>query len=231
MPFCGTCGAEVDSNANFCNKCGSSIRESSGLRKEEYAGKVYKCPQCGGPLESFSGSCPHCGAELRSVAAVSSARDLAMQLDKIEAQRSKGLVDKLVNAASNSNSISATDERKVSLIRNYPIPNAREDLLEFFALAASNFTCEHLNSARDPTASERAIAEAWEAKLDQAYNKACLLLTGDEALVQLQRIYEEKKIEARHARQGLLRAIVIGGCLFAAAILFITVLLEVTVRL
>lgn len=95
----------------------------------------------------------------------------------------------------------ATDKQKVELIRNYPIPNTKEDLIEFIilALSNSNITLDEYGY-EIATQSERALSAAWTAKLDQAMDKARLLLDEKE-LGRLYGLYKDNrgKIDSRKA--------------------------------
>ena len=73
------------------------------------------CPHCGAALESFSTVCPACGEEVRQKKTVSSIKELNAKLENI------------------------TDlERRRSIVTSFPVPNTREDLLEFLSLCAPN---------------------------------------------------------------------------------------------
>jgi hypothetical protein len=73
------------------------------------------CPHCGAVLESFSTRCPACGEEVRQTRTVSSIKELDARLKNV------------------------TDlNQRRSIITSFPVPNTREDLLEFLALSAAN---------------------------------------------------------------------------------------------
>lgn len=73
------------------------------------------CPHCGAPLQSFNTRCPACGEEIRQTRTVSSMKELDARLENV--------ID---------------PERRRSIITSFPVPNTREDLLEFLALSAAN---------------------------------------------------------------------------------------------
>lgn len=73
------------------------------------------CPYCGAVLESFSTVCPACGEEIRQKKTSSSMKELNAKLENV------------------------TDlDRRRSIVTSFPVPNTREDLLEFLSLSAPN---------------------------------------------------------------------------------------------
>lgn len=90
MAYCVQCGAQLVEGAKFCQKCGSSVHGGntySSQRQQEFAGKVYKCPQCGEVINSFVMNCPSCGYELRGKKASSAVKEFALKLEAIESKR------------------------------------------------------------------------------------------------------------------------------------------------
>ena len=90
---------------------------------------------------------------------------LSQKLDLIESKRPQK------RQKDENDTISATDERKISLIRSWPIPNSKDDLIEFAAMASGNCIAPP-KLGNDRIAAEDALAEAWHSKFDQAYAKA-----------------------------------------------------------
>lgn len=70
MAYCVNCGKEIADTDKFCSFCGTEKEQkenpTSVERKQEYAGKVIKCPSCGANLKSFEGVCESCGHEINS---------------------------------------------------------------------------------------------------------------------------------------------------------------------
>lgn len=160
---CAACGSALPDSSKFCPACGAKVvsgrtlNEGSHTRQEIWEGSVRKCPQCGAVLESFAAYCPACGYELRDV----------------------GISD-AVRAFSSEYADASTTKKRIALIKSYPVPNAREDLLEFMILAKSG-----IEDATD--AKERA---AWIAKGRQCIEKGRMLLK-DHDLAQLESMGDE----------------------------------------
>ena len=141
----------------YCGRCGKELPEEAAF-----------CPSCGTAIEtmgdggwrrteSYEGSvhkCPCCGERLGSFVTI--CPSCGYELRGVNpASRVAELADRLAAAE--------TNEQKDELIRTFYIPNTREDIYEFFILATSNI------EAGDDD------ADAWYAKLDQAYKKAELV--------------------------------------------------------
>lgn len=83
--FCTNCGEKNNIGARFCQHCGTSLVNENKSRqnvtshkdeqqqstyyerKQEYAGKIKKCPVCGQELSSTDAVCPSCGHEMNEV--------------------------------------------------------------------------------------------------------------------------------------------------------------------
>lgn len=168
MPFCTKCGAQIAEGAKFCTNCGAASTRPESGRKTIYDGNVHKCPNCGETLTAFVSACPTCGYEIRGKSVVASVQDFYRDLN-----------------------VAQTTEQKDRMIRNFPIPNTKEDIIEFMILASSNILGEY----------ERDIYEAWLAKFEQAYQKALILFAGDPDLVKVQQIFSNCQINIDTEKQ------------------------------
>ena len=170
MAVCSKCGSQLPDGAKFCLNCGA---QSSGLpensqayqagsskRETVFEGEIHKCPSCGEVLGAFVTTCPSCGYEIRGGKASASLHEFSMSL---------------ANATS--------DEQRTSLIRNFPVPNTKEDIFEFLILASSNITGN----------TEQNICDAWAVKFRQVEQKAKLALTADADKAKFNELYEQAK--------------------------------------
>lgn len=70
MKVCPKCGKMSILNSNFCTACGADMSgqpsQEQPAPKEEFIGKIYKCPNCGTEIPSMTAICPGCGIELNS---------------------------------------------------------------------------------------------------------------------------------------------------------------------
>lgn len=210
--FCRECGYELPDNAKFCSKCGARLApEETGDRKEEYEGKLYKCPNCGQVLRSFLSHCPSCGMEFRGKTALHSVRELANKLHEIDCREYKESEDKSILKSLVGldlgfiNGDKKREKRieefeidkendKQQLILNFPIPNDKEDLLEFSIMASTNID-------------SGSCVSAWETKMKQVYDKAEIIMKDDPDFISIKRIYdsiyERKRSENLKQRMSL----------------------------
>lgn len=185
--FCSRCGEKNNIGARFCQRCGTSLAtrdtsdskeeslgESGNMqftyneRKKGFSGEIVKCPNCGEILQSFLSKCPSCGHELRGVTASNSIKDFSMKMEK-----------------------TTSTQQKATLIRNFPIPNTKEDILEFMILSATNFNA---NQSLSDDGEQKEISDAWFTKTQQCYQKASLLFKNDdEDFIKIKRIYDENQ--------------------------------------
>lgn len=165
--FCGNCGKRIEAAAAPCEPVFSQApteeRESPTKETKPKSG-ITRCPACGEIVDKNAVICPSCGFGIRDVADGSIAL-LSQKLDLIESRRPQE------RKKDENDTISATDERKISLIPSWPIPNSKDDLIEFAAMASGNCIASP-KLGNDRIAAEDALADAWRSKFDQAYAKA-----------------------------------------------------------
>ena len=169
-------------------------------RKVVYEGKIHKCPNCGEVLGSFQATCPTCGHEVRDAKNSYSVREFAAKLEEIEHGRStKGFgIKKMLQ---DQNEVNETDQKKINLIRSYVIPNTKEDLFEFLVLASSNINLQRYNDFDQITMSQKAVSDAWEAKFEQAYEKAKLSFGNSSDFSKIQDLYDKKNGEIINSKK------------------------------
>lgn len=170
MPFCTNCGKELSDGAKFCANCGASTGAADNSKRTSvYDGEIHKCPNCGEVLSSFTANCPSCGFELRGA---NSSRSVTSFADKLENAKSQ--------------------EQRVSLIRNFPVPNTKEDILEFMILASSNFDSQL----------DKASSDAWLAKIEQCYQKGKLLFKDDPYFIGIQNAYDQAYEKVKNTKKS-----------------------------
>ena len=122
-------------------------------------------------LGAFVSVCPSCGYELRGTQSANLIRDFSVKIEQAN-----------------------SDEQKVTLIRNFPISNTKEDIFEFMILASSNLTGEFNES----------VFNAWLAKFEQCYQKAKLAFGSDLDFTKIQNLYDQtsKQVSKERVAHG-----------------------------
>ena len=177
-------------------KCDQAVESATAKKR----GKT--CPRCGASVQSMQLTCPECGFEFNNKEANASARELMNMLEKC-----------------------SDTEKQVSIIENYPIPNTRENLLEFISSCMGRCRI----SLSELSSSDKAeICMAWRRLSQQVVTKAQLMLKDDpEIMKQVKKLEKlaSKKIRLYgEAFQAI--AIVSSFALFAFLIGFLTMTAE-----
>lgn len=229
--FCSNCGTPINAGAKFCHGCGAPIGTSNiptpppvtqtapppvpsfveqeqpkraERRQQEFVGTVLKCPNCGAIIGETTAVCPDCGIRITGRSAVTSVQSFKEQLMDIEGTRKKGLGGVFgVYAAPDP-----ADTKKLTLIRNFPIPNSVDDIMEFMFLAVANIDVSlskntamnkwnNTQQVETGATISRTISNAWVAKMQQVYQKAEIMFPNDPAFPGIQKIYYDKMKELK----------------------------------
>ncbi len=215
MSYCINCGTEIVENAKFCQKCGHPIGNSSdsSTRKQEFSGKMYKCPSCGEALKAFEINCPACGHELRGTKASSAVREFALKLEAIESKRDYEKPSGLFAYSEAQIRLSKTDEQKISLIKSFAVPNSKEDMLEFMILATSSMNMSVFDVSRtNVSKTEKELNLAWLSKVQQVYEKAKRSYSTEDVFKEINELYNKCNREIKVAKlKGIVKWIIMLG--------------------
>lgn len=210
MAFCINCGQELAEGAKFCSSCGKSANENNLTteRKTVYDGEIYKCPNCGDILDAYESVCETCGYERRGAKATNSVRELQTKLEELYSKRPQRKVHTIFTQALSGGQLSNVDEEIVSLIKNFSIPNNKEDIMEFVILASSNIDIKVYGNVDGQryqmlNPSQREISDAWLAKFEQAYQKAQLMFGSSQEFMNIHLLFEKKQKEIRKKKWQL----------------------------
>jgi hypothetical protein len=174
-------------------------------------GNIRKCPACGAEVPAMTAVCPECKHEFSNVKVASSVQQFFEKLDAVDTavfekdseKEAKGPLggamgamfglDRMVKMQSGT---SAGEKRKIALIEGFPIPNGKEDIVEFIITASSRIKplpgmMELMGRMAPPSErnSIKVLNDAWSAKLEQAYTKAKMSFGSDKtAIAQIEEI-------------------------------------------
>ena len=150
--------------------------------KSDKLGDVKKCPSCGSIAESFSLKCDECGYEFRNVEANQSVKKLTEELARIDSEfhsktsiKSKPIFDEVdENINIEEERKKEEEDRKKELytrqseaIRNFPIPNSKDDILELLY-----FVTPKANEVVGIFSLESIKVNAWKNKLIEIKSRA-----------------------------------------------------------
>lgn len=97
--------------------------------ENEKLGNIVKCPNCGSTDVAGRAICPECGYAFTNVRSNNSSEKLANKLAEVEVSRRGSLFGGIAAVYGGGKTA-----EKASIIKNFPVPNTRDDLLEFLSL-------------------------------------------------------------------------------------------------
>lgn len=147
-------------------------------------GNVKKCPACGSDWVSGEVKCS-CGYLLTETSANSSSQELDKRLR--EAKRN----------------------RHATIIRNFPIPNSREDLIEFLAALEPKSKIGFISHFKEDDINKK-ITKAYREKFNECLNKAKISFPTD-STIQNFVIYVKKQRNKIYVLWGIVAAIAVAA--------------------
>lgn len=164
--------------------------QAQQTQKSSKYGEVRKCPTCGAFVEPFTTRCPECGFEFTEVGCVSSFEELSNRLREVDSQSSEkkqSLVELVFGEYEDYNEIEKKKAQKMQIIATFPIPTAKEDLLEFISMALPLAKKIKVGMFSTPSRAEEehnTFADAWRSKVEQVITKARFALKNDPVTLQ-----------------------------------------------
>lgn len=170
-------------------------------------GEIKKCPNCGAPIAAFSVHCEMCGHEFTNVEASTNISILFEKLQELDNQQSQQLIQRGKTGrvfGSITRSLTSIDldspikedflNKKINIIKTFPIGNSKSEILEFLSMAAplgarkSIFYNEEENQAE--------LRKAWRDKCVQVIIRARMLLKNDpDAMCQIEKYAKDFKVK------------------------------------
>lgn len=216
---CPNCGGDYSMSDyldgdNFltCLKCGAVYNiKTNNITYSKIEGEkksIRKCPSCGEILKTYDAICPTCGYELN---------------EKKVSESMLVFHQKIMSEDNN--------KKKIELIKTYPVPNTKEDIIEFMLLSSSNFDLNEFLTSKNNN-----VSEAWFTKLELCYKKAKLMFDEGPQLAKITEIYDGvfNQIESwidknnkEYRRSILKRRLKIGGVASLIAIPILVVIIAI----
>lgn len=154
-------------------------------------GVVKKCPSCGSPVSSFQTNCSDCGHEFRNIEAVSSINKLHAELqnvEEVERNRPRSWAEKLDGELAVAKAVA---NRQKAIISSFPVPNAKEDLMEFLSISCAEAS-KKLGFFIASVHPESVLKSAWKAKCEQVILKARIAMKDDKKVLEEIGIYAKQ---------------------------------------
>ncbi len=159
----------------------SQAQVLSAPKSNKY-GDVKKCPACGAIAETFKTTCSECGYTFTNVETNHTITKLFEMLNEAE-EKSKEDPKTFIGgfgrlfADELAGSFGGTKDfrRKKAIIQNFPIPNAKEDILEFLAQAVPLSKVSFF----EPDQDKKEMSKVWKSKCEQIIIKAKFSMKDD----------------------------------------------------
>ena len=198
--YCKSCNYEIDDNSKFCPNCGHQIQKLEAPQETTQNEitpnyEIKKCEICGYSWLTGEIICPNCKNNTQ-VKETFSVHNLMDKLEKIDNENlAVTFADKMYQTL-RGKKISKKDEIKVNLIKFYPLPKTKNALYDFVVFSDANSKITPTGNAKD-IQSQRIVADAWKAKLEQSYHLAKLKYGHEADFIEIKNLYEERKRKER----------------------------------
>lgn len=230
MAFCTNCGQQVADGAKFCANCGTPITQSNTKteRKTVFDGEIHKCPRCGEVLKAFETVCPTCKFEIRGTKSSSAVSELVRNIEELDRKNYDDSFIKRIKRKLDGTKLSPIEEQKISLISNFPIPNTKEDILEFMILSSSHILAKKPSGdiSEHDELLYKELKKAWKMKFEQAYDKAKICIKNDEDRTEIEQCYNKTIVEPKKKRKKTTKIVLLS--VFIPLFLIITSIVLIT---
>lgn len=180
--------------------------QASKPKLKEKVGNIKTCPACGSFIKAMELTCSDCGHEFTNTQANSTLLKLLEQIEKInnkEITTPQILKGALGEQAKKNQIDQEKNKLKSELIENFPIPNTREDILEFLAYSLSKGKD---NSYMSYFGDGYSTSGAWRKKAEEVIIKSKIMFKNDNAFFKQIENYEidfKSSIKSRNRVRNL----------------------------
>ncbi len=173
---------------------------------DKFGGNALKCPACGALYVSGAATCPECGYAFTGVKTTRSSERLYEMLQKINREK-KVAEESIIGGIFGDRNMGVKISKeniiaKFDTIQAFPVPNSREDLLDFITAIMPKAnphgpengykTSINLNSVSGKKVEED-LGYAYWLLVSNCINKAKISFAGDEAFAMFIQQYESKQ--------------------------------------
>jgi hypothetical protein len=109
--------------------------EANKPKQKEKVGNIKTCPACGASINSFELDCPKCNQEFTNI----SANKITLSFENEVKKRRKEYIENGLKIGESNTLLEIHFEQKELplIIKNFPVPNSKEDLLEILSFMSS----------------------------------------------------------------------------------------------
>lgn len=175
-------------------------------------GSINKCPSCGAAIGAFESSCKSCGHEFTNIEANRTITALVNRFDEVEREADE-------KELKGNKRQQAILEKRARTIRDFPIPNSREDLLELI---------EYIRPKIKDSVSPDPNINDWRQKFNEVLNRAKNAYKNDSStLTELDSIEKSLQVSVAEnlqikAKRNPLFAFLLAGIVLLAIIGFVS---------
>ncbi len=181
--------------------------EAGKTKLKEKVGNIKTCPACGASVKSFEVKCEDCRHEFNNVAINNTIDVFIKKLSSIDEEvRNEYLINgrQYMNTLwgkkmeKDANMINFEIKpiilnRKIELISMYEVPNTKEDILSFLALASAEASKKiSFTFVIGGNIGKNDIKNAWLSKAKNLIFKSRLLFKNDKSTIELIEVYANK---------------------------------------
>lgn len=175
----------------------NNTQSENNLRSLKY-GNIRKCPNCGASVSPATVKCSVCQHEFINVETIHSVTKFSEIINDIEHKYPR-------NESEKEGGISSRASAQITAISNFPIPNTREDLLEFIIFSESRF----LNFPNS-TESDVAILKSYKSKYIEAVEKAQIFFNNDPQFIPIFLRFDKNKKPKWREKNPKTRQVIVG---------------------
>jgi hypothetical protein len=141
--------------------------ESSKPKQREKVGNIKTCPACGASVKSFQFKCEDCGHEFQNTKIDGYINEFKKTIEQAISEKHILYKYKVNNVDYEIPNETSKDKAVASLIKSYPLPKNKEDIIELLIYAYSNYESDE-NQKIWGIAIPKPVKDAWYAKAKQA---------------------------------------------------------------